>query len=87
MLNLLTTLPGSLLEHFYPSGWDLARIDACCNHPPETILERQPFWNAQFQPVPCQTLDDFNIMMGHEIALEVAQARDEGRPLILILPV
>lgn len=87
MLNLLSTLPGSLLEHFYPAGWDLARIDACCDHPPAAITERQPFWHPLFQPVPCQTLEDFNIMMGHELALEIAQARTGGHPLVMILPV
>ncbi len=78
---------GSLLEGFFPAGWDLARIDACCSHPPEKILERQPFWHPEFQPVPCDSLEDFNVLMGHEIALEIKRTKDAGRKLVLILPV
>ena len=29
-LTMLNTIKGSLLEGFYPKGWDLKRIDACC---------------------------------------------------------
>jgi glucosamine-6-phosphate deaminase len=86
-MNLIDTLPGSLLENFFPAGWDLARIDACCGHPPEAITERQPFWNPGFTPVSCQALADFDMMMGHEIALQIKKARDAGKPLALILPV
>lgn len=86
-MNLLSTIHGSLLEGFYPRGWDLARIDACCAHPPESVTERQPFWNADFTPVPCDSVADLDVYMGHEIAWEIAQARREGRPLAAILPV
>ncbi|MHB9031847.1 MAG: sugar phosphate isomerase family [Anaerolineae bacterium] len=87
MTTMLDTLKGSLLEHFYPAGWDLAKIDACCSQAPETVTQRQPFWHPGFAAVPCATLDDFAVLMGHEIALEIKKARDEGRKLILILPV
>ncbi len=87
MLNLLTTLKGSLMEGFYPAGWDLAKIDACCSHDPEEVLDRQPFWHADFEPVPCATLEDFNVALGHEIALEIRAAKEQGRKLALILPV
>jgi glucosamine-6-phosphate deaminase len=86
-MNLIDTLSGSLLENFYPAGWDLARIDACCSQPPVSITEREPFWNPRFVPVPCQALADFDMMMGHEIALQIRIAREEGKPLVLILPV
>lgn len=33
-INLITTIKGSLLENFYPAGWDLAKMDACCSHAP-----------------------------------------------------
>ena len=29
-MNFLTTVEGSLLDGFYPKGWDMAKIDACC---------------------------------------------------------
>ncbi len=86
-MNLLDTLQGSLLENFYPAGWDLEKIDRCCTNPPETILEPQPFWHPGFAPIPCASLADFDVLMGHEIALQISLARDEGKALVLILPV
>ncbi|NLV74842.1 MAG: glucosamine-6-phosphate isomerase [Chloroflexi bacterium] len=86
-MNMLSTIRGSLLEKIYPSGWDLAKIDACCSHVPETITQRQAHWHADFEPVACESLDDFAMLMGHEIALEIKRTRDEGRKLIMILPV
>lgn len=86
-MNFLDTLKGSLLENFYPAGWDFAKIDACCSNPPETITDRQPHWNAAFTPIPCNTLADFDVLMGHEIALQIKQARDAGKSLVLIFPV
>lgn len=86
-MNLISTLKGSLLESFFPAGWDLAKIDRCCENPPESITERQPWWHPEFEPVPCASLTDFDTMMGHEIALEIKTARDAGKELALILPV
>lgn len=86
-MNLLTTYAGSMMEGFLPQGWDLARIDACCSHRPETIGERQAWWNPGFEPVPCRNVDDFDVMMGHEIARTIQRTRAEGRPAALILPV
>lgn len=86
-IDLCSTLKGSLLEGFFPAGWDLARMDACCSNPPESILDRQPWWNAEFEPVACETLSDFDMMLGHEIAMTIYRSREAGRKLILILPV
>ncbi len=86
-INLMTTLKGSLLENFFPAGWDLAKIDACASQPPDAVLERQPWWHPQFEPVPCATLADFDTKLGHEIALQIGNARMAGRKLALILPV
>lgn len=86
-INLASTLKGSLLEGFFPSGWDLSRIDACCANPPESIADRQPWWHAGFEPVPCETLADFDIMLGHEIAMQIRRTREECKQLALILPV
>jgi glucosamine-6-phosphate deaminase len=86
-MNLMTTLKGSLMEGFLPAGWDLARIDACCSHPPEAIDERRPWWHERFTPVPCDSTADFDVMMGHEIAATIRRARDAGRPLAMVLPV
>jgi len=86
-VNLITTLKGSLLEDFFPAGWDLARIDACCDNPPEDVLRRQRWWHEDFAPVACESLAEFDVKMGHEIAMEIRQARTQARKLILILPV
>lgn len=41
-MNFLTTINGSLLEGFYPKGWDLAKIDACCALSAKELLMPQP---------------------------------------------
>jgi len=86
-MNLLTTFAGSMMDGFLPAGWDLARIDACCNHPPESVLDRQPWWHPEFEPVPCASTADLDVMLGHEIAATIRRARDSGREAALILPV
>jgi glucosamine-6-phosphate deaminase len=86
-MNLLTTFAGSLMDGFLPRGWDLARIDACAAHPAEEVTARQPWWHPGFEPVPCATLADFDVMLGHEIARAIQRTRASGRRLILILPV
>ena len=86
-MNLLTTFAGSMMEGFLPRGWDLARIDACGSLPPGAIGERQAWWHRDFEPIPCASLEDFDIMLGHEIARTIQRARSQGRDSALILPV
>jgi len=86
-MDFMSTKQNSLLENFYPAGWDLAKIDACCNHAPEAIVERQSFWHPEFEPIICNEVSDFDVLLGHEIALEIKRAGDEGNKLALILPV
>jgi len=86
-MDFNSTVKGSLLEGFYPKGWDFEKIDKCCSHSPEEILERQDFWNKVFNPVKCSNVDDFNVMMGHEIANEIRKANAIGQKIIFILPV
>jgi glucosamine-6-phosphate deaminase len=86
-MDLLSTLSGSLMDGFFPKGWDLKWIDACVDADPTTIAHRQKWWHKQFQPVPCASLSDFDTYMGHEVALTIKQARDAGHPLAMILPV
>lgn len=86
-MNLLSTIDQSLLKDFYPKGWDLTKIDRCAAMTEEQVLARQPFWNDGFKPVKCNTLADFESFMGHEIALEIRNAKDAGQKLALILPV
>jgi glucosamine-6-phosphate deaminase len=86
-MNLLTTLPGSLMEGFLPSGWDLARIDRLADLSGDEVPRPERWWNPAFQPVPCASYEDFDTYLGHEIAREIQQAHQAGRPLALILPV
>jgi glucosamine-6-phosphate deaminase len=86
-MNLLTTLAGSMMEGFFPPGWDLAKIDHCVDADPTKIYERQKWWHKQFQLVPCAVPSDFDMMLGHEIAWTIKRARDAGEKLVMILPV
>ena len=82
-MDFLSTVKGSLLEDFYPKGWDMAKIDACC----DKGLTREAFWNKDFNPVECDNINDFDTYMGHEIAMQIKLAKDEGKKLAMILPV
>ncbi len=82
-MDFMTTVKGSLLEGFYPKGWDMAKIDECC----EKGVAREDFWNKDFNPVECEDINDFNTLMGHEIAMQIKLTREENRKLAIILPV
>lgn len=87
MINFVSTVKGSLLEGFYPEGWDFDRIAECCSHAPEEVTERQDFWNPGFAPISCATVVDFDVKMGHEIANRIRMAKEAGRKAAFILPV
>lgn len=82
-MNFNSTVKGSLLENFYPVGWDMEKIDKCC----DMGVKRESFWNDGFTPVECESLGDFDTLMGHEIAMQVKTTYEEGRKLAMILPV
>ena len=86
-MDFNSTVKGSLLEGFYPEGWDFEKIDACCANAPETITERQSFWHKDFQPLPCRDVAEFDVKMGHEIANEIKKAGERGEKIVFILPV
>lgn len=86
-MDLLSTLPGSMMEGFFPEGWDLAKIDACVDDDPSTLTTRQKWWHKNFEPIPCESLADFDTFMGHEIALTIRRAAEAGEQLAMILPV
>ena len=86
-MDLLTTIKGSMMDGFYPKGWDLRKIDYCASLNKEELLERQLFWNPDFEPVECHSLADFEMQMGHEIAMEIKSTKDRNQKLILIMPV
>ncbi len=86
-MDMTTTLTGSNFEKFLPKGWDIRRIKECVSNPPESVFDPQPFWNKDFRPICCTNLEEFGVYMGHEIAMQIRLAKEEGRELILILPV
>ena len=86
-MDLMSTISGSLLEGFFPAGWDLKKIDACVDDDPSSFIKPQKWWHKGFEPVPCKTLADFDTFMGHEIAHTIKRSRDAGEKLALILPV
>ena len=49
-MDLLSTIKGSNMEHYFPEGWDLKKIDECCSHGPQEVMERQSFWHEGFAP-------------------------------------
>jgi len=86
-INLLTTIKGSLLENFYPRGWDLKRIDRCCALGLDKLMTPARHWNSDFQPVSLRDVAELDRRMGEAIADEIEQARERGQTLALILPV
>jgi glucosamine-6-phosphate deaminase len=84
-MKLVDTFAGSYAEAFYPRGWDMAKIDAVCSIPPEQIFDRQPHWNEEFVIDECIDVSEFNVRMGHEIAVQLKKGRDENYEIALIL--
>lgn len=85
-MDFNSTVKGSMLDGFYPAGWDMEKIDACCNEN-NKVQDRQDFWNKDFNPICCETLGEFDTYMGHEIAMEIKKARDDNKKIAFILPV
>ncbi len=86
-LDLISTLKNSLLEDFFPAGWDLERMDSLASREPASITQPEPTWNEKFTPVGCGDVNELEVQMGLEIATEIIRAREANRPLALILPV
>ena len=82
-MDFLSTVKGSLMENYYPVGWDMKKIDECC----EKGVQREDFWHKDFTTISCDNIYDFDTKMGHEIALQIKNARERGEKLAMILPV
>ncbi len=82
-MNFMTTVKNSLLEGFYPAGWDMEKIDKCC----EKGVSREDFWHKDFNPVSCENIYEFDVKMGHEIALQIKESGQRGEKLAMIIPV
>ena len=86
MINLLTTIEGSPLASFFPSEWDLEAWDACIADDPSAIFDRQAHWHEGFSVRMAEDVADFNVMLGHELAMEIRRCRKAERKLAMILP-
>ncbi len=86
-LNMRSTIKGSLLEHFYPRGWDIEKLDACCGLGLEKVVKPAAFWHRDFVSVPLLNVEEMDSAMGNAIADQIELTRKEGRKLAIILPV
>ena len=84
-MNMMDTIKGSMLENFFPAGWDLQKIEDCMAAGPEHALDRMPHWNDKFVTEECDDVASFNMQMGYEIAKQIRRTREEGKKLALIL--
>ena len=84
-MNFITTLKGSALEGFYPEGWDFEKIEEICKLSEGELLKREDWWHKDFCPVECDSLADFEVMLGYEIAEKIEKAN--GKKIAFILPV
>ena len=86
-IDLIGTIKGSLLENFYPRGWDLKKMDRCAAMTRRQLLKPGRWWSKEFKPVPVKDVAEMDRRMGDAIADQVEQTRRAGQKLILILPV
>lgn len=86
-MDMISMIKGTMFENLYPEGWDLERLKYCVTSDPKTVCDRQDFWHKDFVPVPVKGLNDFAVQFGHEIAMQIRLAKEEGKELVLILPV
>src|SRR5688572_11244560 len=83
-LSMLNTIRSSQLQRFYPRGWDLRAIDACCAMSMKELTAPSKHWHREFRAIPVETIAE---PMGNAIADEIEQTRRRGRKLAIILPV
>ena len=86
-ISMLNTIKGSLLERFYPKGWNLKKIDACCEMDLPRLTARKKWWDSEFRPTPVNSVADMDERMGGAIADQIEGTRREGEKLAIILPV
>lgn len=86
-LNFKNTVKGSLLEGFYPAGWDLDKIDRCCSMGLDKATNPGTHWSKDFLPIPVKSLEHMEKKMGDEIADQIIKTKNQGQELAIILPV
>ncbi len=86
-IDLISTIDGSPVDSLLPDAWDLEKWEACVSNDPEDIFERQSTWHDDFSIRQADSVSDFNVMMGHELARVIQEEQEANRELALILPV
>jgi len=86
-LNFMNTVKGSLLEDFYPKGWNLEKMDECCAMGLKKVMTPASHWHEDFSPTAVDTLAAMEQKMGEEIAREIIETRKNNQKLAIILPV
>lgn len=86
-INFMTTVKGSLLEGFYPKGWDFKRIDDCCAMGFKKLTKPGEHWHEKFKPVPVKNVAAMDKKMGDAIADQIEKAAKKKHKLAMILPV
>jgi glucosamine-6-phosphate deaminase len=86
-ISMLTTIKGSLLEEFYPRGWNLRKIDACCQMDLQQLTAPKRWWDESFNPNPVESVAERDQRMGDAIADQIETTRRAGQKLAIILPV
>ncbi len=86
-INLLTTIEGSLLEGFYPAGWDLRKMDRCAAMDLKRLTTPARHWHEKFRPAAVRDVAAMDRRMGEAIADQIEQTHRRGQELALILPV
>jgi glucosamine-6-phosphate deaminase len=86
-LNMLNTIAGSMVEDFYPAGWNLRKIDGCCAMKMSQLLRPARFWHKDFSPQAVTDVAEMDRRMGDAIADEIENSSRTGQKLALILPV
>jgi len=86
-LTLMNTLKGSLVEGFYPEGWNLHRIDRCCDMGLRAVTTPAKHWSKEFKADPVRDVQTMDRRMGDAIADQIERTRKQKIELALILPV
>lgn len=86
-IDFLSTVKGSLLENFYPKGWDFKKIDKCCDMGLKKLTTPAKHWDPKFKPTAVKDVAAMDLKMGNAIADQIELTRKKNIPLAIILPV
>ncbi|QNN25443.1 glucosamine-6-phosphate isomerase [Planctomycetales bacterium ZRK34] len=86
-MTLMSTIKGSLIEAFYPAGWNLRKIDRCCAMGLKKLTTPGKHWHKDFKPIAVRNVAAMDVRMGNAMADQIIASRKADKPLAMILPV